>query len=133
MERGRKGRLAVLLVIPLVLMTDQMSASVLKPLIARLRPSITLPDVHLLGKKMSSYSFPSSHASNFFGLATYFSYLYSRYKWWFFSCSCPGWIIADIGRGPLSPGCAGRSGTGDTLRVGYYLGAQIGYYLVREA
>ena len=84
---GRKGRLAVLLVIPLVLMTDQLSASVLKPLIARLRPSIALPDVHLLGKKMSSYSFPSSHASNFFGLATYFSYLYSRYKWWFFSAA----------------------------------------------
>jgi len=84
---GRKGQLAVLLVIPLIILTDQLSASVLKPLIQRIRPSIALPDVHLLGKKMNSYSFPSSHASNFFGLATYFSYLYSRYKWWFFSAA----------------------------------------------
>jgi len=84
---GRKGQLAVLLVIPLIIMTDQLSASILKPLIQRIRPSIALPDVHLLGKKMNSYSFPSSHAANFFGLATYFSYLYSRYKWWFFSAA----------------------------------------------
>jgi undecaprenyl-diphosphatase len=84
---GRKGQLAVLLVIPLILLTDQLSASVLKPLIQRIRPSVALPDAHLLGKTMNSYSFPSSHAANFFGLATYFSCLYSRYKWWFFSAA----------------------------------------------
>jgi undecaprenyl-diphosphatase len=84
---GRKGRLAVLLVIPLIVMTDQISSTLIKSWVARIRPCNVLPDVHLLGKKLSSYSFPSSHAANFFGLATYFSYLYSRYKWWFFSAA----------------------------------------------
>jgi undecaprenyl-diphosphatase len=85
---GRKGRLAVILVIPLILLTDQISATVLKPIVARIRPCVVLPDVHLLVKKVTSFSFPSSHAANFFGLATYFSYLYGRYKWWFFTAAC---------------------------------------------
>jgi undecaprenyl-diphosphatase len=84
---GRKGRLAVLLVIPLILLTDQISGSVLKPLVARIRPCIALQDIHLLVNKTSSFSFPSSHAANFFGLATYFSYLYRKYKWWFFTAA----------------------------------------------
>jgi undecaprenyl-diphosphatase len=84
---GRKGRLAVLLVIPLIVMTDQLSANIIKSFVSRIRPCNILIDVHLLGKKLSSFSFPSSHAANFFGLATYFSYLYSQYKWWFFSAA----------------------------------------------
>jgi undecaprenyl-diphosphatase len=81
----KKGRIAVILIIPLIFMSDQFSAHVLKPWIARTRPCVALTDVHLLIKLTKSYSFPSAHASNFFALATFFSFFYPRYKWWYFT------------------------------------------------
>jgi undecaprenyl-diphosphatase len=63
---GKKGRTVVLLIIPVIFLSDQLSAHVLKPLIARQRPCATLPDVHLLVGMKRSLSFPSAHAANFF-------------------------------------------------------------------
>jgi undecaprenyl-diphosphatase len=48
---------------------------------------VALPDVHLLVKMKTSFSMPSAHAANFFALATYFTYFYRRYKWWFYSAA----------------------------------------------
>ena len=51
---GKKGRLVVLLIIPVIFLSDQISAHVLKPIFSRPRPCVTLPDVHLLvGMKRS--------------------------------------------------------------------------------
>jgi undecaprenyl-diphosphatase len=82
---GKQGRIVVLLIIPVIFLSDQISSHVIKPWIARPRPCITLPDVHLLTNKRTSFSFPSSHAANFFAVAAFFSYFYKKYCWWFFS------------------------------------------------
>jgi len=81
---GKKGRMVVLLIIPVIFLSDQLSAHVLKPWIGRLRPCVTLPNVHLLGELKTSFSFPSGHATNFFALATYFNYFYPKYRWIYF-------------------------------------------------
>ena len=58
-----------------IILTDQISASILKPLIGRLRPSHD-PElgqlVHLVnGYRGGRFSFVSSHAANAFGVATF--------------------------------------------------------------
>jgi undecaprenyl-diphosphatase len=78
---GRKRLLwAVLFSIVLVTLTDQTSASVLKPLVGRLRPC-KIMEVHLLVNCGSGYSFPSSHAANLFGQALFWGLLFRRYLW----------------------------------------------------
>lgn len=64
---------------------DQMCATFIRPAVARLRPCS--PDnpisefVHLVnGKRSSSFSFPSCHAANSFGLAFMLMYLF-RNRW----------------------------------------------------
>lgn len=82
---GKQGRLMVLLIIPVIILSDQISSHIIKPLVARPRPCVTLPDVHLLTNKRTSFSFPSAHASNFFAVAMFFSYYYTKYWAGFFS------------------------------------------------
>jgi undecaprenyl-diphosphatase len=82
---GRKGRIAVLLIIPVIFLSDQLSSHVIKPLFARSRPCIALTDVHLLLNRKTSFSFTSSHAANFFAVAAYFNYYYPKYGWVYFS------------------------------------------------
>ncbi len=68
-----------------VVLTDQLSSSVIKPLVHRLRPcndpSIT-SQVHLLVGCGSGFSFVSSHAANHFGIACFLIVLlHDRFKW----------------------------------------------------
>lgn len=81
---GKKGRIFVLLIIPLITLSDQVSSSVLKPFFERTRPCGALENIHLLVKMKTSFSFPSSHAANFFATATFFNYFYPKYRWWYF-------------------------------------------------
>ncbi|MDD3642680.1 MAG: phosphatase PAP2 family protein [Candidatus Krumholzibacteria bacterium] len=74
----RKGRYAALMLIPLIAASDQISASLIKPLVGRMRPCEVLGGVHLwhgaegwittpaevARSYKSSWSFPSSHATN---------------------------------------------------------------------
>lgn len=68
-----------------VLLTDQLSASVLKPLVHRLRPCNN-PEIQNLVHRLidcgAGYSFCSSHAANHFGIATFFALLYGKQKPW---------------------------------------------------
>jgi len=82
---GARGRWILLMAILAVTLADQMSAHVLKPLIQRVRPCNALADVHLLVARRMSFSMPSSHAANFFALATVFSAFYKRRQWIFWS------------------------------------------------
>lgn len=88
---GTHGRTVALLVIPLLLLSDQIASSVLKPLVDRARPCHlaggvpVIPDVRLLVDCGPGRSFPSSHAVNNFALATLFSYYYRRAWWGFFT------------------------------------------------
>ena len=70
----------------LIFLCDQISASVLKPLVHRLRPSHTpgLEDVvHLVNNKRGGlYGFVSSHATNTFGAAFFVAFVFWREKIW---------------------------------------------------
>ncbi len=84
---GWKGLLWVVLMLAmLVSLTDRISAGFFKPFFERLRPchaADQLPfPVHVLpGDCGGRYGFVSSHASNFFGLATFFSLAFKHRGW----------------------------------------------------
>jgi undecaprenyl-diphosphatase len=78
---GKSGRIAALLLIPTIVLSDQLSSSLLKQLFDRLRPCFVLPDVHLLVPCGSGRSFPSSHAVNNFAGAYLFAYFFPRWRW----------------------------------------------------
>lgn len=78
---GRKRYLwAILFSIVVVVLTDQTSASLIKPLVARLRPCKVM-EVHLLVKCGSGFSFPSSHAANLFGQALFWALIFRKVLW----------------------------------------------------
>jgi undecaprenyl-diphosphatase len=87
---GRRGRVAAVLLIPLLLASDQLSSSVIKPLFQRPRPCHTvdgvaiLPYVRLLVNCGGGMAFPSSHAVNNFAVATLFGWTYRRYAFAFY-------------------------------------------------
>lgn len=74
----QKGRYAALVLIPLIAASDQIAASLIKPLVERMRPCEVLGGVHLwygpegwittpaevARSYKSSWSFPSNHATN---------------------------------------------------------------------
>ncbi len=78
---GKKGRITVLILLIVILIADQLSSSVIKPLAGRLRPAH--PDNliegarYLLGTRMS-FSFPSSHAANNAAAAFWLTYQYPK-------------------------------------------------------
>jgi len=84
----RKQAVVVLLLGFLVIcLTDPIAYRIFKPWIGRYRPSH--PDHFVEGARFligyrGGYSFPSNHASNVFGLATFLTFFYPR-KWgWYF-------------------------------------------------
>jgi undecaprenyl-diphosphatase len=90
-KAGRPGRIAALLLIPTIALSDQLNSSILKFLIERPRPCHELVNVHLLVGCGSGYSFPSSHAVNNFAAALVLSYFLPRWTWAFF---CYASVIA---------------------------------------
>lgn len=78
---GKRGRISALILIFLIVASDQLSSVVLKNLFGRIRPCNVLNDVNLLVGCTNSFSFPSSHAVNNFATAVFFGKLYPKYKW----------------------------------------------------
>jgi undecaprenyl-diphosphatase len=75
----RRGRIAALLVIPLITLSDQVSSNWLKDVFDRPRPCITLPEARLVGTGCSTRgSMPSSHAANMAAAALHFALFYRR-------------------------------------------------------
>lgn len=74
---GRKGRIAVIVIVVAVGLSDFISGKILKDLIGRLRPCNVLESVNLL-VYCGKYSFPSSHASNIIALAISGSYYFRK-------------------------------------------------------
>lgn len=112
---GRKGRVAAILLVPILVMCDQISASLIKPWVARIRPCHELLNVTLLVGCGGKYSFPSSHATNISGFGMLFSFIYPRY--WI------GFAVLTILIG-LSRSYVGVHYPGDVLS-GFILGAII--------
>ena len=68
----RRGLVILLWGAVLITVSDQLSSSIIKPFVGRIRPCQELDIVRLLVNCGSGNSFPSSHAVNIFAAATYF-------------------------------------------------------------
>jgi membrane-associated phospholipid phosphatase len=77
----KQGRIAAILCIVAVVVSDQISSHLIKPIVERVRPCHVIPDVHLLVACSQGLSFPSSHAANSFAIATLISLSYRRRIW----------------------------------------------------
>lgn len=77
---GGRGRIAVLLLVLGITLSDQLCNGIFKPLVGRARPCNVLENVHLLIGCTKAYSFPSSHATNIFTGMILFSYIYPKLK-----------------------------------------------------
>ena len=75
-------RWAVLFSVIVVVLTDQLSAGLLKPMIGRMRPCHVLDGINLLVTCGGGKSMPSSHAANSFGQAALFALLFPRWRCW---------------------------------------------------
>ncbi len=84
---GSRGRWVLVIVIVAVGFADLTVNQLFKPMIDRVRPCNVVEGTHLVIGKKSSPSMPSSHAANFFTVATVFSYFYRQYQFyfWFFA------------------------------------------------
>lgn len=80
---GRRGQIVALILVVTVLISDQLSSTVIKTLVGRLRPCQELIDVRLLVNCGSGKSFPSSHAVNNFAAAVVLIGFFRRY-WYIF-------------------------------------------------
>ncbi len=85
MKGGRKGIICGVTLIIAIIISDQLSSSVLKEMFGRVRPCSSLHDVRLLVGCGAGKSFPSSHAVNVFNSFVILSYYYREYKWHFFT------------------------------------------------
>ena len=80
---GKAGRTAAFLMIPVLIVSDQLSSSIIKPLVGRLRPCHTLENLRLLVGCGGGLSFTSSHAANFSAAGTVLVfYLPRQYYIW---------------------------------------------------
>ena len=78
---GKKGRIAILVLIFAAGASDAICAQIIKPWIGRMRPSHDFIEyINLLVSKGGKWSFPSNHAANSFAFATVLSYFYERKK-----------------------------------------------------
>jgi undecaprenyl-diphosphatase len=82
---GKDGRMLALLLIPVLILSDQLSSGILKPLVGRIRPCHELENVRLLVGCGGEFSFPSGHATNSFSIATVSSKIYRKFSGYLFS------------------------------------------------
>lgn len=80
---GQRGKIAVIGLILLIIVTDQTGYRILKELFERIRPCNALNDVITPVGCAGGFSFPSNHALNNFAAAVFLLRLYPAYKWIF--------------------------------------------------
>lgn len=78
---GVRGKILVVGLILLIVVTDQTGYRILKEFFERLRPCRALTDAITPLGCSGGYSFPSNHALNNFAAATFISRLFPNYKW----------------------------------------------------
>ncbi|MBX3042419.1 MAG: phosphatase PAP2 family protein [Candidatus Kapabacteria bacterium] len=84
-KTGKIGKITGITLILTIIISDQISSSVLKEYFGRIRPCHTLPDVNLLVGCGGGKSFPSSHAVNNFASATVTTYFFKKNYMLFYS------------------------------------------------
>ena len=78
---GKKGRIAILVLIFAAGASDAICAQIIKPWVGRIRPSHEFNEfINLLVSKGGKWSFPSNHAANSFAFATVLSYFFDQKK-----------------------------------------------------
>lgn len=82
---GKNGRICVLLLIIVITLSDQISSSLIKEAVGRIRPCHVLNNINLLVPCGGGKSFPSSHAVNNFAAALTLSFFYREFRVIFFS------------------------------------------------
>jgi len=83
---GKRGKIAVGILIISVAATDIIAAQIIKPWIGRLRPSHAMTEsINLLVAKGGKYGFVSNHAANSFSAAVVLTYFYSKWKKFLFT------------------------------------------------
>jgi len=80
---GRRGKIAVIGLILLIVVTDQTGYRILKDFFERVRPCNVLADVITPVGCAGGFSFPSNHALNNFAAAVFLLRLFPAYKWIF--------------------------------------------------
>jgi undecaprenyl-diphosphatase len=80
---GQHGKIAVIGLILLIIVTDQTGYRILKELFERVRPCNVLTDVITPIGCAGGFSFPSNHAMNNFAAAVFLLRLFPTYKWIF--------------------------------------------------
>jgi undecaprenyl-diphosphatase len=80
---GLRGKIAVISLIILIIVTDQTGYRFLKELFERVRPCNALSDVITPVGCAGGFSFPSNHALNNFAAAVFLLRLFPKYKWIF--------------------------------------------------
>jgi len=78
---GIRGKILVIGLILLIIVTDQTGFKILKELFERVRPCRAISDAITPLGCAGGYSFPSNHALNNFAAATFISRLFPKYKW----------------------------------------------------
>ncbi|MBN2571564.1 MAG: phosphatase PAP2 family protein [Ignavibacteriales bacterium] len=80
---GRIGKIAVIGCLLLITVSDQLSSSLIKNLVERIRPCHVVLDTKLFESVgcPSAFSFPSSHAVNNFAAAVFFYKIFPKLKW----------------------------------------------------
>ena len=78
---GKRGKIAVVGIILLIVASDQTGYRLLKEFFARPRPCDILSDVITPIGCTGTYSFPSNHALNNFAAAFFFYKLFPKLKW----------------------------------------------------
>ena len=91
---GRRGKIAVIGLILLIIVTDQTGYRILKELFERVRPCNALSDVITPIGCAGGFSFPSNHAVNNFAAAVFLLRLFPNYKWIFLAVA----ILVSISR-----------------------------------
>ena len=78
---GKKGKIAILVLIFAAGASDAICAQIIKPWVGRMRPSHEFNEfINLLVSKGGRWSFPSNHAANSFAFATVLSYFFEQKK-----------------------------------------------------
>ena len=78
---GRRGQIALVILIVVVGLTDSFSTFILKPYFGRIRPSYDIYEyINLLVGKGGKWSMPSNHAANISAIAVVLSYFYEKMK-----------------------------------------------------
>lgn len=84
-KSGKIGKITAIALIITIIVSDQLSSTIIKELVGRIRPCHTLDNVRLLVDCGGGKSFPSSHAVNNFAAAFVVTYFFKKNYFLFYS------------------------------------------------